>query len=52
MCKVKDIILFVLMILIINSIDTYIDKGYLILGITHFINLCIIAVGFILNKRA
>lgn len=48
MCNIEDIILFIVMILIIDSIDICINKGYLILGITYFVNLYIIIVGFIL----
>lgn len=47
MCNIEDIILFIAMILIIDSIDICISKGYLILGITYFVNLYIIIVGFI-----
>ena len=51
MCNGYDIILFVMTILIISFIDICIDKGYLILGITYFVNLYIIAVGFILDVK-
>lgn len=46
-----DIILFIMTILIIDAIDICINEGYLILGITYFVNLYIIAVRFILNVK-
>ena len=51
MCNRYDIILFIMMILIVDSIDVCVNKGYLILGITYFVNLCIIAVEFILDVK-
>lgn len=51
MCNRYDIILFIMTILIIDAIDICINEGYLILGITYFVNLYIIAVRFILNVK-
>lgn len=51
MCNGWNIVFFIVTILIINSIDIYINEGYLILSIVNFINLCIIAIGFILDVK-